>query len=99
MSAAGVDVDALNRDCTVDVRASTPEGPRGKHFVPDYWIAWQRFRTNIAFLEYFEPENSIRSLHVYDSKYLLRKPVVITNLLELLSDTNFPANPFTPDKL
>ena len=97
MATAGMDAGALNRDCKIDIRASMTEGPHGKHFVPDYWVSWQKQGKNTAFLEFLEPTKSIRQLHVMDSKYILSKPVEIPNLEELLKQTNDPpANPFSP---
>ena len=97
--AASMDVKALQRDCTVRIRASTPEGPNGKHFVPIYWIAWVSKRAegedigmgSGASIELFEPTREIRQLHVLNSEYILRKPLVIQNLDKLLSQTNAPS--------
>jgi hypothetical protein len=77
-----------------------PEGPTGQHFVPEYWVSWQNpdgvatldnpGGKNVAFLRFFEPSMAIRSLHVRDPKYLLRKPAEMPNLLELLTPENSP---------
>jgi hypothetical protein len=99
MAAAGMDVDGLNLDCKIDIRASMTEGEHGKHFVPDYWVVWRRFGTNTSFLEFLEPTKMVRQFHVYDARYVLRKPVDIPNLNDLLKQTNdVPTNPFVPDR-
>jgi hypothetical protein len=38
LKAASMDVDALNTNCDLQVKASLPEGINGRSFVPLYWI-------------------------------------------------------------
>jgi hypothetical protein len=90
MKKAGADVDALNHECVMAIRASMPEGTKGSHFVPDYWVNWQGAGSNVASLEFVQPTKVIRSLHVYDAKYLRRKPLEIRNLDELLKQPSRP---------
>jgi len=103
LAAASMDVNALNRDCKVQIQAFTPEGRAGKHFVPVYWVYWvapsQEGRGITASIEFVLPTRTILQMHVKDSKYILRKPLEIANLDFLLSPTNSapvpnaPANP------
>jgi hypothetical protein len=94
LSATSMDVAALNSDCDVHVDTFLPEGVNGKHFVPVYWIYWtvkkgQSFGP-AATVELFAPTKTIRQLRVNKSEYILRKPLEITNLDSLLSQTNTP---------
>jgi hypothetical protein len=81
LEAVSMDVNALNRDCQVDVRAWTPEGPEGKHFVPLYWVRWYDGNAVVAMVELVEPTKSLRQLRVNRSGYIRRPalevPVVI----------------------
>ena len=97
LCAASMDVKALQRDCDVIIRACTPEGPAGKHFVPIYWITWKgKRREEIgrgAAVELFEPTKQLRQLHVLNPEYILRKRLELHNLGNLLSQTNAPSVP------
>lgn len=92
LQAASMDVAALNRDCNVRILAFMAEGEQGKRFVPVYWVYWSLLgregNGSVASVELFEPTKTIRQLRVEDPKYILRKPLVFTNLAELLSQTN-----------
>jgi hypothetical protein len=90
MATAGMDVTALNRDLTIRTSAPTYEGRLGKTFVPSYRTSWFKGGENIASVEFLEPTRTIRTLQVYDSKYILRKPVNVPNLRELLIQGNAP---------
>ncbi len=94
LTEASMDVRALNKDCNVHILAFTPEGDRGKHFVPVYWVYWskpeQEGHGSTASVELFEPTKTIRQLRVEDSQYILRQPLLITNVDFLLSQTNAP---------
>lgn len=93
LAQASMDVEALNRDCKVRTTALTPDGPAGKHFVPVYWVSWLKAesgRGSAASVELFEPTKTLRQMYVNESKYILRKPLVITNRDYLLSQTNLP---------
>ncbi len=74
--------------------AFTPEGDSGEMFVPVYWVDWtlpeQEGHGSTASVELFLPDKTIRQLRVEDAKYILRPPIVFTNLAELLSQTNTP---------
>ena len=94
--AASMDMEALQHDCTVKIRALTPEGPDGKHFVPVYWVTWVSKRAEGqdigmgtgASIELLEPTREIRQLHVLSTEYILRKPLEVQNLDSLLAQTN-----------
>jgi hypothetical protein len=88
MLAVGMDVSAMNRDCNIDIYVPMPEGARGKHFIPDYWVHWKKPGSLGAHVEYFEPTKTIHQLHVWDPKYILRKAAWTSNLAELLCQTN-----------
>jgi hypothetical protein len=92
LNAASMDVKALNRDCNVAISAFTPEGKEGTHFVPVYWITWKNRNGGvpIASIELFEPTKTLRQLRVTKSEYISRKPLEVTNLVFLLSQTNAP---------
>ena len=85
---ASMDVEALNRDCkwTVELDHYSVDPPRGK-FVPVYWIIW-KLGTNAgapASVELFTPTKTLLGLRMEDSKYILRPPLVFTNLQKLIS--------------
>jgi len=81
---AKINARELNQDCNVSITSAMPEGANGKHFVPIYWITWQKSDTNVALIEVLLPTKTIRQLHCYDPKYILRKPIETPNLAELL---------------
>jgi hypothetical protein len=96
---ANVDVNAINRDAeSVSITASV--GPDKKDFVPVYWITWKRTSTNglfspsssgqIASFVFLEPTKTIYQLHVFDPKYILRKPLEPPDFMALL--TTDPTN-------
>lgn len=83
MLAAGMDVAALNQDCSVEIRA-----PRyGRFFVPDYWVNWRAGGKLVAFVQFLEPARAVRQLQVLDPKYILRRPLEISNIELLLRAT------------
>jgi serpin B len=92
LNKVSMDVNGLNRDCDVHVEALFPEGRNGKSFVPVYWVYWsnptKKSHGSVASVELFEPTKTIRSLRVEDSKYILRKPLEVTNMDYLLGFTN-----------
>jgi hypothetical protein len=105
LTAVAMDVKGLNRDCRLSIRPWIPEG--GKYFVPVYWICWSKKAkplpphveiaaehewVPVASVEMLLPTKSLRQMHVEESEYILRKPVTITNVDYLLSQTNTPLN-------
>jgi len=88
MSAVGMDVNALNRDCKVDTRASFPDAPEKAFFLPVYRVSWLKDGKSVASFEFLEPTKTVRHISVFDPQYILRKPKEIPNLAELLQQTN-----------
>jgi len=88
-----MDVTALNRDCSVNVLAFTPQGDKGRSFVPVYWVYWTKGpaeRGSVASVELFAPTKTLLQLRVEDPKYILRAPLVLTNLTFPVSQTSAP---------
>ena len=102
LAAAHMDIDALNRDCKVRVQVNSfwnglkPGEKRRKTFVPIYdvfWLSPKNLAENYgdtAYVCLFAPTKTLLDLNVRDSKYILRSPLVFTNLPALLQ-TNSPA--------
>jgi hypothetical protein len=92
LSTVSVDVNALNRDCRMHVYPCLPEGKNGAHFVPVYTVSWIDHDHSdggcTAQVDFFQPTRTVYQLLVNDSKYILRKPLEVTNLDYLLSQTN-----------
>jgi len=90
--AASMDVAGLNRDGEVRIETFMPEGKAGKHFVPVYWVYWMGKMPgtsgNIAQIELFQPTKTLLQLRVNQPEYILRPPLQITNLDNLLAQTN-----------
>lgn len=96
LAAMSVDVNALNRECTPHVALSTfwnnvsrlGEMPKGTNFVPIYYVWWTPKGDKAggfggASVELLLPTKTLIALGVDDQKYLLRKPLVFTNLAAL----------------
>lgn len=77
LHSVSIDVERLNRDCDFSVRAWTPEGKQGEHFVPLYWVCWGNDGRPIAMVELFEPTKTLRQLRVERSEYILRLPLTV----------------------
>jgi hypothetical protein len=92
LSLASMDVAALNRDCRVHINEAICQDY--EHFTPLYNISWvsrQHPRWgNIASIEVFLPDKSLRQLRVNKSEYILRQPLKITNPDFLNMPTNTP---------
>lgn len=105
LAAIHMDVNGLNRDYRVHVAlspfwnglATLGEKPR-KQFVPIYYVWWTNDRDGrdgVADVELFEPTKTLLQLDVQDPKYILRQPLVFTNLAALfpgsaIVSTNYP---------
>ncbi len=97
LAAARMDVASLNRNCQVRIEPESfaNQGLRqtGK-FVPIYFVYWVSAQNtaegygNVASVKLLAPTKTLISLRVEDSKYILRQPIVFTNLTHLLSQTN-----------
>lgn len=94
--AAEMDMRGLTRDCAVRIvpNAYWNAGMNKGTFCPIYDIFWisdqnrvQGFG-NAARVSLFLPTRTLVSLRVQDPKYILREPLVFTNIDTLLSDTN-----------
>ena len=96
MSDVSMDLKGLNHDCTPHV-ALSPD-PNGvahfgeiptKQFVPIYNVWWTSKANDlegfgdVAFVELYLPSKRLLQLAVSDPKYILRKPLVFTNLASL----------------
>jgi hypothetical protein len=96
LTTAGVDVPGLNRECKAQVAVSphwsglsklgnTPT----KDYAPIYYVWWTPPNGGEKFgganVELFLPTKKLLQLDIHESKYVLRKPVVFTNL-----DSFFP---------
>lgn len=92
LAAVSIDVKALNAQCNVRVEAFTPAGNQS-YFVPLYSVRWEKPGQNgsAAFVELFPPTKTILQLRVTKPEFILRPPLVFTNLAELLLQTNEPA--------
>lgn len=97
LAAASMDVKALNQECQTQIRLypiANPVKDKKGRFVPVYdvcWISPENKANNygdVASVRVFTPTKTLVSLRVEDPKYMLRKPLVFTNLAELLSQTN-----------
>jgi hypothetical protein len=100
LGAVSMDVNGLNRDCKAHTSLSTfwngltklGQEPRDK-FVPMYFIWWTSPKNDsegfgdVAYVELFLPTRKLLQLSVYDPKYILRKPLVLTNLNSLFPGT------------
>lgn len=100
LAAVSMDVARLNRDCSVkvDLENAYVHPPAGK-FVPVYYVSWSEKnggRAGVASVRVFTPTKTLLQLRVEDPNYLLRPPIVFTNLAELLAETNASVNRVTP---
>lgn len=100
MASASIDINALNRDCKVQVAvsplwnglSSIGDIPR-KHFVPIYDVSWlspqnqSEHYGDVAFVELYLPDRKLIQFCIQDSKYISRKPLVFTNLASLFPGT------------
>lgn len=98
LTTAGVDVPKLNLDCETHVAVSTHwtglmklgDMPT-KDFPPFYYVWWTSSQKDVhgfddaAYVELFLPTKKLLQLNVRDPKYVLREPLVFTNL-----DSFFP---------
>ena len=102
LAAVHVDVEALNRECQVEVEVNPfwnrikRGGKLRETFVPIYDVHWLSPKNiaekvgDIVMVEMFTPTKTLLQLSVQDPKYVLRPSLVVTNLAYLLSQTNPP---------
>jgi hypothetical protein len=93
-----MDVERLNHDCHVNVAVDSAyvQAPPGK-FVPIYFVSWVPSNGigDVASVRLFEPTKALLQLRVEDPKYILREPLIFTNLAALFPGiapihTNYP---------
>ena len=99
LAAVSMDVEALNRDCSLVIKPERDyvHPPQGK-FVPVYYVYWRKAGKeggSAADVRLFTPTKTLLQLRVEDPKYILRAPLLFTNLQFLLSQTNAPVRPTT----
>jgi hypothetical protein len=97
MKAVSMDVKELDSNCVVRIEPD-PYWNAGLikkgNFVPIYDVFWISAKNrakgygDTAFVSLFLPTKTLISLRVEDSRYILRKPLVFTNLDFLLSQIN-----------
>jgi hypothetical protein len=100
LTSVSMDVNGLNRDCKAHVAVSPywnglsriGQVPK-KNFVPIYSVWWTSPRNDaegygdVAYVELFLPAKKLLQLSIDDPKYILRKPLVFTNLDSLFPGT------------
>ena len=93
-----MDVAGLNHDCRVSVTVDNVyvQAPAGK-FTPIYFVAWipSDGIGDVAAVRLFTPTKTLLDLTVRDPKYILRPPIVFTNMAALFPGsapiyTNYP---------
>jgi hypothetical protein len=89
LTAVSTDMTALRSNCTVTVALDNAyvHPPAGK-FVPVYYVSWSEKsgqNDGVAAVRLFTPTKTLLQLRVEDPKYILRPPIVFTNLADLLS--------------
>jgi len=100
LAAVSMDVAAMNRDCDVTVELdSLGFTPSPGKFVPIYYVSWMRkgykkgddvaslVSNDVATVEVFTPTKTLLQLRVEKPQYILRKPLIFTNLDSLLPGT------------
>jgi hypothetical protein len=103
LNSARMDVAALNRDSRVVIEPShywnginAGEGFRKTSFVPIYDVYWIPHQPNphqigdVAMVELLAPTETLFQLNVRNPKYILRQPLVFTNLALLFANSNLP---------
>jgi hypothetical protein len=105
---ASMDVTAMNHDLHLIIKPDDDyfRAPRGK-FVPLYDVNWcKKWKRTpgiveenhgqwepVVSVQLFAPTKTLLQMCVEDSKYILRKPLIFTNLASLLAQTNTTAKP------
>jgi hypothetical protein len=100
LETASMDVNGLNRECKAHMALSTywngltrlGQVP-AKNFVPMYYVWWTSPKNDadgfggVADVELFLPTKKLIQMNVDDPKYILREPLVFTNLNSLFPGT------------
>jgi hypothetical protein len=100
LTSVSMDVDGLNQECKAHIAASPFWNGLAKlgqvparAFVPIYYVWWTTPENDaegfgsVASVELFLPTEKLLQLYVRDPKYILRKPLVFTNLVSLFPGT------------
>jgi hypothetical protein len=94
LAAASMDVAAMNKEYDLHIYPTALRGQgTNAYFLPVYWVTWTKGAEghgSVASVELFTPNKTLMQLRVEDSKYILRRPLQITNLDNLLLQTNAP---------
>jgi len=98
LAAAKMDVAGLNRDCELHINLSTEMLPddeksakrkKPSRITPVYFVSWlpklktEDYPGSVAYVELYLPTKQLLQLSVNDPKYILRPPLVFTNLAAL----------------
>jgi len=100
LSAAGVDIKALERDSLVQISA----WDLGDKFVPLYHVSWKQPHAtrrqetdprddgfqNAATVEFVQPDRRLLQMRVENAQYLKRKPLTVPDRERLLQQTDDP---------
>ena len=117
LASVHMDVKKLNRDCELHIELTTDMLPgfdeseekrTRKKITPLYFVSWhpkkklENSAGSVAYVELFLPTKKLLQLSVNDSKYILRPPIVFTNLEALFPGkgtitTNYPRAPIIID--
>lgn len=111
--AAHMDVPTLERDCLVDIKLSDHMDGKitRKKISPIYFVSWtpkdSLDKSGGAYVELYLPTKTLLQLSVKEGKYILRPPLMFTNLAEFFPGqaaivTNYPVKPIvvgSPDDL
>lgn len=97
LNAVSMDVSGLNKECKSHVALSPfwngitkLGGKPDKQFTPIYFVWWTSPQNDadgngsVAYVELFAPTKTLLQLTVSDPKYILRQPLIFTNLNSLL---------------
>ncbi len=99
LGALRVDIERLDKECQMRAELSAfwnnkelGGGPNAASFVPIYNVNWSRVRVadndNAVWIQLVVPTERLLQVRISDPKYVLREPLVVTNLASLLSQTN-----------
>ena len=90
LTALHMDVKGLNQDCKLHIDLATEMNSSKRNdgkFTPLYYIWWEpkggRYQVGGASVELYLPTKTLLQLSVDDPKYILRPPIVFTNLAAL----------------
>lgn len=101
LKALSIDIRALSHDCTVDVEADRywndlehSSLTNRATFVPIYDVYWLSAMNrdsgfgDVIYVQVFLPSRKVLALHIRDTKYISRKPIVFEGIDRLLERKN-----------